>query len=132
MITIADEPTSLGVQEMLPQFEAKQIQKAIYQLMSQDRIFRIGKSQRLGSHGRPLFIYGANPDWEPANKEPDTRDKVGRKTYPESLQTDGGRSMQIIRFRDRKIRLLTRLLDKVSGSDKDLLIGILNDFGHRP
>jgi len=129
-IAILDNATSESVSKMLPDLEPKQIQKAIYQLLTQDRIFKTGKEKRTGSVGRARFIYVANENWEPAKKKNSTQ-KAGRKSHTESLRTDGDGAMQIIRFRDRKIRLLIDLIDKVGGSQRDLLIGILADFGHK-
>lgn len=132
VIAICDGATSKTVCDMLPDLEAKQVQKAIYQLLTQDRIFKTGKQQRHGSNGRPLFEYQANEDWEPATKAKKVkREKTGRKTYSEELRTNGGGITSIIRFRDRKVRLLGALASKASGTNKDLLIGILADFGHK-
>lgn len=130
-IAICDGATSKVISEMLPELEPKQIQKAIYQLLTQDRIFKTGKQDREGSTGRPMFVYIANENWEPAQKTKAPVKKTGRKTHSESLRTDGPKIIPVIRFRDRKIRLLIGLMDKVHGNDKDLLIGILADLGHK-
>ncbi|HKI74987.1 MAG TPA: hypothetical protein VJ998_10100 [Pseudomonadales bacterium] len=133
-IAIQERATSDSVHKALPHLKPQQIQKAIYQLLSQDRILKDGQSQRTGKKGRPMFFYVANEDWEPANRRSDKQSaaKSGRKNHHEALRSDGGTTMlPIARFRDRKIRLLTRLVQSVQGTDRDLLIGILADYGYR-
>lgn len=131
-IAMLDNPTSEDVGNVLPDLKPKQIQKAIYQLLTQDRIFKTGQQERTGSKGRARFTYEARDDWEPKAKETkSTETKAGRKNHSESMRTDGGNALGIVRFRDRKIRLLCRLADRASGSDKDLIIGILSDLGHK-
>ncbi len=130
-VAIRDGATSQGIADMLPELSAQQVQKAIYQLLSQDRIFKTGKQEREGSNGRPLFVYEANEDWEPAAVKAKTKKKSGRKTHSDELRTNSAGGLGVIRFRDRKVRLLIKLLSKVSGTDKDLLIGLLADLGHK-
>jgi len=127
-IAICNGATSETVHEMLPDFEPKQIQKTTYQFLTQDRIFKNRKKERSGATGRPRFIYIANANWEPAQKNKEVK-KTGRKSHSESLKTDGGESMPIVRFRDRKVRLLSSLINKVSGSDRDFPIGLPTLFG---
>lgn len=134
LIAINDGATSETVAAMLPDLEPKQVQKAIYQLLTQDRIFKTGQEERKGSVGRARFIYVANEDWEPANAKAKVikkAAKIGRKSHSEELQTNGGGFSGVIRFRDRKVRLLLGVTDRVSGAQKDLIIGMLADYGHK-
>lgn len=92
------------------------------------------KAKRAGSApGQGLaYIYEARED-QVKNERPRTvRSKsnaareIERARGKRSLQ--GEEMLGAVRFRDRKIALLRRLLDSAGCSDKDLLIGVLNDY----
>ena len=121
---------SLTIQKNLPHLQSEQVQKAIYRLLDQDRIEKVGKVKRDGKNGRPLFVYQARDDWEPSLKKKNTV-KKGRKNYEESLRSNASVNAMptFVAFRDRKIRLLQKLVKRSGGTDKDLLIGILADYG---
>ena len=128
-IALSDDATSESVAKMLPELKSSQIQKAIYQLLTQDRIFKVRQLKRQGSKGRALFVYEANEEWEPTRDLKQKRDY--QKSYSSEIRTNGIGFTGVIRFRDRKIRMLLRIMDKVGGANKDLLIGILSDYGHK-
>ena len=123
---------SKAVLKNLPDLKPEQVQKAIYRLLTQDRIEKIGVNEREGKTGRPLFVYKVRDEWEPANK---TKEKKGRKTYKEELRSsrksESDSMPTVINYRDRKIRLLQKLLNIVSGTEKDLIYGILADYGYK-
>lgn len=62
--------------------------------------------------------------------------EVERARRKRRLHVEETEALGAVRFRDRKIALLRRLLDSASASDKDVLVGILNDYlrldGQRP
>lgn len=111
----------------------EQVRRAIYTLLEDDEIEKLEQMQRKGSHGRPAFVYAVR-DTEKENRKPKkAAAKKGRKSYGESLRsTPKGKintAMSLILHRDRKIRLIKKLMKYVDGPEKDLIIGILADFG---
>lgn len=127
------------------QLTAPQVQKALYRLLDQDRIRKTGEQRpRQGSDGRPMYLYEAREDWEPGqdSSRERRRPKRGRKDYRASLAAsspgslpDDDRPAQpfagLIKFRDRKVRLLQQYLARSSDTERDLLLGMLADYGYR-
>lgn len=129
-LAIHGPTTSLELAKYLPKLEAAQIRKAIYRLLDQDRIQKVGKAERSGSNGRPQFFCEVRDkdEWMPTRAKK-TGPKKGRQNYRESPKAPSAGTPAVVRFRDRKIRLLQRLMDHTSGAERDLLIGILADYG---
>lgn len=123
--------SSLDVQQELPHLENEQVQKAIYNMLQQDRIFKADQVERIGSNGRPMFLYEVRENWEPQKT---TGMKSGRTNYAEKLRSGHahvGLADIAIKFRDKKIRLLQSLIKYTGDMERDLLIGILNDYGYK-
>ena len=130
-IAIHSPIDSLGIQRKLPHLNADQIQKATWRLLQQDKTEKTGVSERMGSGGRPTFLYQCreNPNSPAPKKRPGA--KKGRQNYRESLRAPraGASGLYSVNNRDRKIRLLKEIIPTYSDSFKDLLIGILSDYG---
>lgn len=110
-------------------FSKEQIMKALYRLMDQDRI-RKQKEKVKGQSGRPLYLYEVNPGFvEKEEKEPA---KPRKRKFPRTVDKGSPLGMpSYVQFRDRKVRLLLNLKDKVGGADADLIYGILSDYGYK-
>jgi len=123
----------------LPDLNVKQIQKATYSLLQQDRIRKQGKVPRIGNIGRPTFLYVCREDYEPISEEqktekvtPKRKLKINKRPdHREYLRSPSGteKFLGTIKFRDRKVRLIQELIPKHSDTAKDLLIGMLSDYG---
>lgn len=122
--------TSKDIQGHTKGLTAQQIQKALYRLLDQDRIFKVGQADRQGKEGRPLFLYDVRDEWEPKQSKR-TGKKKGRQNYQQSLRHSNPSVFVVVKYRDRKIRLLQGLLDRVGGTDRDLIYGILADYGYQ-
>lgn len=132
VIAAMDQGTADDVHKHLPHLTKLQIQKALYDLCEDDEIRKIGKLPRENSNGKPWNIYQIRDENIPIDTSKKKVYKKSRPTKSQQLQRpikyDVKRGMMFIRYRDRKIKLLTKLLDRVENTDKDLLIGIINDL----
>lgn len=120
------------IHKALPDLERVSIQQALYNLCAQDRILK-RTTKAIGETGRPQFCYKVNPDWE--SSKTDLRKgpipKTGRKNFKEAMQTNTRRALGSVPFRDRKIKLLLKLMPHALDTDRDLLIGLLADLGYK-
>lgn len=126
------------VHSALPEFSKDDIQKAIYNLLQQDRIFK-GDEKVIGKSGRPQFNYLVNNEWGSAKQESMPGKRLhakGRKAFTGKdgeLATNSTKALVrgVIKFRDRKIKLLCQIVDGMTSCpNRDLLIGLLAHLGH--
>ena len=133
VITGIDSGTADDVAKYLPDLKPSQVQKALAHLCEDDEIRTVGKRPKTNSGGLPWNIYQIRDEKIPRNvSKKKVYKKTGRKSHSEELHKpvsyNKDRNILIIKYRERKIILLTRLLSRVHGHDKDLLIGCINDY----
>ena len=115
--------------ELLPEIEPTTVQATISNMITQDRVQKAGKVP--GTRG---YFYRVNDEWEPglARKKRKKAPGAGRPPPTGSEQRQGSPgNMKVIRYREQKIKLLLRLMKHTSNNDRDLVIGLLADLGHR-
>lgn len=132
-IAAMDSGTAEDVAKHLPNLKPSQVQKALHHLCDDDEVRKIGKVSRDGLGGRAFNLYQIRD--EETQKDTSRKKvykKTGRKDYGQSLKRpahrDPDRHLIVVLFREKKIRLLTKLLNLTHGTDKDLLIGCINDY----
>lgn len=127
-IAIHGPCTVKDLEAACPDLSPQQIQRAAYNLRESDDIIRVGQAPRHDGSGRPMLVLEVNPATPDGSKTPE---KSGRKSWRETLRSSQGGFNQpgMLRFRDRKIRLLQGLARVSGGTDKDLLIGMIKDYG---
>jgi len=106
----------------LPDLNESQVSAAAVQLAVKQKLH---KKYANGKQTVPL-VYEYNEEFKPP-----ARTNYGKSQSPVSRAANSkGRVRQqtFYRFRDKKIALIERLIAKCGGMDKDLLIGILNDY----
>ena len=112
----------------LPDLTQPQVSKAINNLVFQARVFKAGETEEAGKNGKPAHIFDVNDDWEPNGKKPEK--KRGRPRLTEVGRTELVRIY--IPWKPKKIDLLKRILKQTGyDQDRDLLIGILSDYGEK-
>lgn len=124
----------------LPEMGRQNILKAINQMLCQDRLFKNGKRVSTVS-GRLMTCYRVNPDWEPGAPRNETPAQERRRLNAGSkkpfkgekgqLATNTRQSLGVVMYRERKVQLLLRLLENLRDTDRDLMLGLLADLGHR-
>jgi len=125
-ISISGEIDSYEVHDLLSNLDIEQVRSAIYRLLDTDRIYKV-KKRKSSKSNTTVWVYALNNNLVVEKK--DKRKKLGRKNYKEELRgTKKDGFISVIYFRDRKIRLLTRLLLKVENTDTDLVHGIISDY----
>ena len=119
--------------ELLPDLESKQINRAIDNLLRNGRIERNGTTEILVNRwnskiNKEVSLYIARPNWEPAQNYPHgkaSKSPPKRRSPPPLLP----QTIPVANLRARKVECLRRLLDRCIGDDRDLVIGILADYG---
>lgn len=128
-----DDGTAEQVGLHLPDLTAKQVQKALYNLCTDDEIRKIGEQPRGQANGKPWNVYQCRDENTPIDiSKKKYYKKSGRKDIKQELQSsakwDMDKNRMIVKYRERKLHLLNRLMTHVSGTDTDLLIGIIKDY----
>lgn len=133
VIAAMESGTAEDVAKNLPNLTPTQVQSTLNYLCNDDEVRVIGKQPKVNSGGKPWNIYQTRDENLPKDtSKKKTYTKTGRKTHSQELQRpvrfDEDRGIMIVRYREKKIKLLTKLLTRVDGTDKDVLIGCINDY----
>lgn len=131
-----DQGTAKDVHKHLLHLDAKQVQKALYELCMDDEIRKIGVVEREHCNGKPWNIYKCREENQPIDEsKKKIYKKSGRKNKKQELQTsisfNAEKNIIMVKYRDRKIKLLEKMLPNISPQYKDLFIGIINDYKKR-
>ena len=135
--------TKHTLEDALPELTKQQVTAQIQILLQEGRIYPEGKRKGRASEscpeGRMLACYKATPDWEkgqgPAPKQGKGKrvDVIKRQAKRKPRRRDAliVTAMPGVLNRDKKIALLKRLASRCVGTDRDVMIGILADYGHK-
>ncbi|MGI9202678.1 MAG: hypothetical protein ACR2Q3_01640 [Woeseiaceae bacterium] len=123
---------------LLPELERPQILRALESLVAQDRVMKNKQSTEPvagpggGTRAVKMWSYRVNQDWEPG-KSPKTSDPRPPKSRSKrrSAKPLPTQAHAVVNLRARKVDCLLRVLDETHGTDRDLMIGILADYGHK-
>jgi len=134
LATIGPTDSGLLSQHIGNDLTLDQVRRAIYTLLEDDEIEKVEKMERKGSFGRPMFVYAVrDPDVPRQKLKIAPKTKKGRQNYSESLRrAPKGKintAFGIILYRDRKVRLLKKLIEHTYAQDRDLIYGLLADLG---
>lgn len=117
----------MDIGNVLPHLNLKTIQKTCYHLKEEDEIEEIGKSDIRASNGVFYPLYSIRTAKREQLKPRYTKSPSSKKnklSYPPQFKN----KRYYIRFRDKKIKLLKNYLKNASGTTKDLLIGMIQDY----
>ena len=121
--------------EKLPHLKYKQVQKACYHLVDEDEIKKTGVTEEKAVNNTPWPIYEVRTDESPTKgrrkqsyRPPDPNRHITK--LHKGLKFDEDKQRYIVKYRDNKIEYLSRLLLKERGDDKNLLIGMINDYNN--
>ena len=117
----------------LPHLTQKKISSAVRNLIDQDRMFKDGETATGNKFKPTVFKYSVRDDWEPPAK-PKRTDSSNSLNHNKALQRShdtNNFSTVLVRFREQKTSLIRRLVSNHNGTERDLLIGILADYGHK-
>jgi len=133
VIAAMTDGTADDVSRHLPNLTPQQIQKALYNLCNDDEIRKIGEQSRDQENGKPWNLYRVRDEGVAIDlSKKKFYKKSGRKNYSQEMMRptvwDSSKNRIVVRYRDRKLKLLNRFLTSVNGTDEDLLIGIINDY----
>ena len=116
--------------ELLPEIDMTSISSAIGNMLKQDRVQKNGRVE-----SSRAFFYQVNSDWEPglARKPRKKGGYVPTPPSPATVRQGSASNMIVIRYREAKVKMLCRLLSAgvLNGNERDLMIGLLADLGHR-
>jgi len=116
-----EQISSYDIEKNIQGVTSVQVSKAISALRKQNKIEVVGRTSTVNYAGRTSPVLSA-VDGAVFIKTIVT--ESNKKEVPVRI-TSGG----VVRFKDRKVALLTRLLGKVCGVDRDLLCGCIKDIG---
>lgn len=122
--------TIAEVAKALPEYSQPQISKAVRNMIDQDRMFKTWAVPGPNNPSKDVYTYAARDEWEPPkdSRPPD------KKAYGKQLRVSASNNSTVIpvaRWREQKIKLLKELLPQLSGNKRDLMYGILADYGYR-
>lgn len=133
LIAVADSDRPLTNYEIseFTGLTQKQVEIALVELLKKQKVYRANENTSRGQG----FTYAYNTEWEPSE-----RPRVVKSRTPHAKLHEKTRNKQKIearsgvygfggRFRGKKIEVLKRLLNKVGPDDRDVLIGIIADYG---
>lgn len=119
-----------------------QIEQALRALQREEKVIVL--QERHSKDGGNIYAF--NDNWNPTcgvkegeryrrmplEKKREQNDKRTAKSRVHAVRRLVGREVDslppYVRFRDRKIKTLRKLLDKVGPEDRDVLLGIINDY----
>lgn len=121
--------TAKALEKYLPHLKPAQIQKTSLNLYHEDDELKvIGTVPRPSGTGTQLNVYQCRDAAEPRHKKHYKKTGSKKSKLHIGAKLDLARGRMMIRFRDKKIALLERLAPTLTGTDKDLMIGIINDL----